>query len=277
MRRGGKGMLRAHWSRAISVPPSLSRDPSSPLSFPVFHLVFNASFPHPHSDLYRWMDCYPPPPTPPPNLPGSLLEFPAARQSLFSQVIAQGILIKVKICCWEVTFQTSCDFRCEIKWPDFPVSDKHPVTDEGHFKERIASPSLWNHAGPGGSVWFGSSYKQVGFYIWWIWERRLVPSPSQTAQIEVINVFNWENRVRARTSPDGHYISLALWSALRDGLPLDRADGIGIAARVLEKAQVAVALYVQKPWLQHFETTEGIHYWALKFRCSHQRVWKDSY
>lgn len=29
----------------------------------------------------------------------------------FSQVIAQGILIKVKICCWEVTFQTSCDFN----------------------------------------------------------------------------------------------------------------------------------------------------------------------
>lgn len=76
-----------------------------------------------------------PPHTPPPNLPGSLLEFPAARQSLFSQVIAQGILIKVKICCWKVTFQTSCDFRCEIKWADFPVSDKHPVTDEGYFKE----------------------------------------------------------------------------------------------------------------------------------------------
>lgn len=126
-------MCRAHWSSAISVPPSLSRHPSSPLSSRVFHLVFNASFPHPHSDLYRWMDCYPP--TPPPNLPGSLLEFPAARQSLFSQVIAQGILIKVKICCWEVTFQTSCDFRCEIKWADFPVSDKHPVTDEGYFKE----------------------------------------------------------------------------------------------------------------------------------------------
>lgn len=29
----------------------------------------------------------------------------------FSQVIAQGILIKVNICCCKVTFQTSCDFN----------------------------------------------------------------------------------------------------------------------------------------------------------------------
>lgn len=192
---------------------------------PVFHLVFRASFPHPHSDLYRWMDCYPP--TPPPNLPGSLLEFPAAHQSLFSQVIAQGILIKVKIRCWEVTFQTSCDFRCEIKWADFPVSDKHPVMDEGYFKESTlcSDPSLQNYVSPGGSVWFGSPHKHVGFYMWWIWEWRLESSASQMALIEVINGSNWENHVRARTSPDGHYIFLAVWGALRDGLLLDHVDG----------------------------------------------------
>lgn len=48
-----------------------------------------------------------------------------------------------------------------------------------------------------------------------------------SASLEVINGSNWENRVRARTSPDGHYISLVVCGALRDGLPLDRVDGSG--------------------------------------------------
>lgn len=132
-----------------------------------------------------WIAFPPAPPPPPTNLSGSLLEFPAVHQSLFSQVIAQGILIKVKICCWEVTFQTSCDFRCEIKWADFPVRDKHPVTGEGYFTESALCSDPCRHVFGILSGWVRLIrllyYKHVSFHIWLIQEWRLVSSASQTA------------------------------------------------------------------------------------------------
>lgn len=125
------GEVRKYWGLTDPVPflclhlcpvTQVHRSP------PVFHLVFNASFPHPHSDLYRWMDCYPP------------LLFRISLALCWSSLLranpfSRRWLHREYWLRWEVTFQTSCDFRCEIKWADFPVSDKHPVTDEGYFKE----------------------------------------------------------------------------------------------------------------------------------------------
>lgn len=133
----------------------------------------------------------PAPPPPPPHLSGSLLEFPAVHQSLFSQVIAQGILIKVKICCWEVTFQTSCDFRCEIKWADFLVRDKHPVTGEGYFTESAPCSDPRHHVFGILSGWIRLirlllqtrqlSHLKINSWIWLIQEWSPVSSASQTA------------------------------------------------------------------------------------------------
>lgn len=162
----------------------------------------------------------------------SLLEFPAVLQSLFLQVIAQGILIQVKVCCWEVTFQTSCDFRREIKWADSPVGDKHPGTDAGCFQEN--------------APFSDSRLLHVSSHIRWIWEWRLASSASQTVLTEVINGSNQENRVRVRYNPDGHHTCWAIRGALQHSLCLVCTWRDGDRCRASASARGPVGLKVWK-------------------------------
>lgn len=89
----------------LAFPHCKSLSHSSLCSCIVLHSVFTSRFYSSHLDLHRWMDCFFSN-----SLPFYLQEFPAAHHP-FLQVIAQGILIKAKICCWEATFQTSCEFN----------------------------------------------------------------------------------------------------------------------------------------------------------------------
>lgn len=192
--------LRSRWSQPLLCLHlclmTHAGSPPSPYSLWVFH-------PHTLICAAGWIAS---PPLHQPSSSVSLLEFPAARQSLFLQVIAQGILIKAKICCWEVTFQTSCDFRCEINWANSPVGDKHQGTDAGCFKENapLSDPRPL----------------QVSFHIWWIRKWRLTSSASQTALTEVINGSSQENHVRARYNPDGHHRYWAIRGAPQHNLSL---------------------------------------------------------
>lgn len=123
----------------LAFPHCKSLSHSSLCSCIVLHSVFTSRSYSSHLDLHRWMDCFFSN-----SLPFYLQEFPAAHHP-FLQVIAQGILIKAKICCWEATFQTSCDFNVEKKWCDSLISDKHPVMDEVYFKEKTVCTNLCLH------------------------------------------------------------------------------------------------------------------------------------